>query len=69
VGEFLTAALGAWAETVLEAMATVGAHKPADPPSHHLVYIAVEPGSRGSGICAALIEPLLGECDQRRVHG
>ena len=64
VSDFLTAALGERGAEVLGALGSVGAHKPQEPPSRHLVYISVRPGARGRGLGKELIAPLLGTSDE-----
>ncbi len=68
VGEFLERAIGDRGTEVLAALGAIGAHKPADPPSHHLVYIAVREGDRGLGLGRELMEPLLSSCDSGGTH-
>jgi ribosomal protein S18 acetylase RimI-like enzyme len=68
VAEFLRGRLGERGAGVLAALGQVGAHKPAEPESLQLVYIAVRPGSQGSGAGRALIEPVLADCDSNGHH-
>lgn len=68
IGEFLSATLGDRGAEVLEALAAVGAHKPEQPVSRHLVYIGVRRAERGRGLGAELIDPLLAACDADPAH-
>jgi ribosomal protein S18 acetylase RimI-like enzyme len=68
VADFLTVALGDRGGEVLTALGAVGAHKPDDPPSRHLVYIAVREAERGRGVGGELLAPLLAASDADGGH-
>lgn len=68
VGAFVEEKLGERASDVMGALGSVGAHKPEEPPSLHLVYVAVRPENQGNGAGAAILAPVLDACDQRGEH-
>lgn len=60
--EYLLEALGARAEVVMGAMASLSRHRPAAPSSRHLVLIGAVPGARGSGVGDEALAILLERC-------
>ena len=58
--------LGAEAPERIEAMLTMQAMHPHDPPSFYLFSVAVDPEAQGRGLGAAMLREVLDVCDRQR---